>query len=322
MSKTTKNINTIKQSKITNKTDKAVKTVKADARLETNNPALRARPAKKGKPIERGRAIIGIIGAGKIGEAIISGLLSQQVKTRSQIIATARSAERASYVHEKFKIRCTNDNKQLINECGIIILAVKPQIISSVLTEIAPHIREDQLIISVAAGVTTFFIESYISSKNPVIRAMPNLCCQVNAGMTVLSKGANASDADADTALKLFEPVSKVIVLDEKYLDSVTGLSGSGPAYLYIAIEALAEGGVKVGLPREVATLLAAQTALGAAQMVLETRAHPALLKDMVTTPAGVTIDGIMELEEGKFRVTLIKAVIKGTERSKELVKI
>ena len=151
---------------------------------------------------------------------------------------------------------------------------------------------------------------------------MPNLCCQVNAGMTVLSKGAHAEDSDADTALKLFEPVSKVIVLEEKYLDSVTGLSGSGPAYIYIAIEALAEGGVKVGLPREVATLLAAQTAFGAAQMVLKTHSHPALLKDMVTTPAGVTIDGIMELEEGKFRVTLIKAVVKGTERSKELVKI
>lgn len=284
------------------------------------NKADRSNKSKKSK--EYDRSVIGIIGAGKIGEAIISGLLSQKVKTRAQIIATARSGSRADYIHKNFKIRCTTDNIKLVNECGILILAVKPQIISSVLTEIAPHIKEGQLIISVAAGVTTFFIESYLGSKNPVIRAMPNLCCQVNAGMTVLSKGAHAEDSDADTALKLFEPVSKVIILEEKHLDSVTGLSGSGPAYIYIAIEALAEGGVKVGLPREVATLLAAQTALGAAQMVLKTHSHPALLKDMVTTPAGVTIDGIMELEEGKFRVTLIKAVIKGTERSKELVKI
>lgn len=266
-------------------------------------------------------SIVGIIGAGKIGEAIISGLLDQKVKSRSQIIATAKSRERADYIKKNFNIACTNDNKKLIGECDIILLAVKPQVISSVLAEIAPGIRPGQLIISVAAGVTTFFIESFLSGKNPVIRAMPNLCCQVNAGMTVLSKGADAKDAHIAIAEELFKPVSKVLVLDEKHLDSVTGLSGSGPAYIYIAIEALAEGGVKVGLPREVATLLAAQTALGAAQMVLKTHSHPALLKDMVTTPAGVTIDGIMELEEGKFRVTLIKAVMKGTERSKELVK-
>ncbi|HOT75229.1 MAG TPA: pyrroline-5-carboxylate reductase [Candidatus Wallbacteria bacterium] len=266
-------------------------------------------------------SIVGIIGAGKIGEAIISGLLDQKVKSRSQIIATAKSRERADYIKKNFNIACTNDNKKLIGECDIILLAVKPQVISSVLAEIAPGIRPGQLIISVAAGVTTFFIESFLSGKNPVIRAMPNLCCQVNAGMTVLSKGTDAKDAHIAIAEELFKPVSKVLVLDEKHLDSVTGLSGSGPAYIYIAIEALAEGGVKVGLPREVATLLAAQTALGAAQMVLKTHSHPALLKDMVTTPAGVTIDGIMELEEGKFRVTLIKAVMKGTERSKELVK-
>lgn len=270
----------------------------------------------------RDSRIIGIIGAGKIGEAIIAGLLDRKVRTRGEIIATARSRERAAYVREQLGVECANDNLDLIRRCGVIILAVKPQIISSVLTEIAPHLTEGQLIISVAAGVTTFFIESFLGSKNPVIRAMPNLCCQVNAGMTVLSKGANAGDEHVEIATRLFEPVSRVIVLEEKHLDAVTGLSGSGPAYIYIAIEALAEGGVKVGLPREVATLLAAQTAMGAASMVLKTHSHPALLKDMVTTPAGVTIDGIMELEEGKFRVTLIKAVMKGTERSKELVKV
>ncbi len=301
---------------------KKINKKKINAAVKSEKQNKSGRSNKLNKPAACDRAVIGIIGAGKIGEAIISGLLSQKVKTRSQIIATARSESRAAYVRKNFKISCTTDNIDLVNQCGVIMLAVKPQIISSVLTEIAPHVKEGQLIISVAAGVTTFFIESYLASKNPVIRAMPNLCCQVNAGMTVLSKGAHAGDSDADTALKLFEPVSKVIVLEEKYLDSVTGLSGSGPAYIYIAIEALAEGGVKVGLPREVATLLAAQTAFGAAQMVLQTHSHPALLKDMVTTPAGVTIDGIMELEEGKFRVTLIKAVIKGTERSKELVKI
>lgn len=297
---------------------KEIKSVekKGVSKVRAKTPApLKSKKAPENK-------VIGIIGAGKIGEAIISGLLDQKVKSRSEIIATAKSARRAAYIKENFNIACTNDNRELINKCGVIILAVKPQVISSVLSEIAPHIKEGQLIISVAAGVTTFFIESFLRSKNPVIRAMPNLCCQVNAGMTALSKGANAGDEHIEMAMKLFEPVSRMVELEEKHLDAVTGLSGSGPAYIYIAIEALAEGGVKVGLPREVATLLAAQTALGAAQMVLKTHSHPALLKDMVTTPAGVTIDGIMELEEGKFRVTLIKAVMKGTERSKELVKI
>ncbi len=309
-----------------NKTKSIIKNPQQTAAGKKSKPASKINSRnvfRKNKKIDiKLQNVIGIIGAGKIGEAIISGLLSQKVKNHSEIIATARSRERADYIIKNFKINCGNDNKALIDKCGVIILAVKPQILSAVLSEIAPAIKPGQIIISVAAGVTTFFIESFLHTKNPVIRAMPNLCCQVNAGMTVLSKGADAKDEDADIAVKLFEPVSRVIVLEEKYLDSVTGLSGSGPAYIYIAIEALAEGGVKVGLPREVATLLAAQTAMGAAQMVLQTHSHPAMLKDMVTTPAGVTIDGIMELEEGKFRVTLIKAVVKGTERSKELVKI
>jgi len=211
--------------------------------------------------------------------------------------------------------------KYALKNSDVIILAVKPQVVSQVLGEIGSSVRAGQLLISVAAGVTIFYIESFLKQKVPVIRAMPNLCCQVNAGMTVVSRGTHAAEKHVEVARRIFEPVSRTLMLDEKYLDAVTGLSGSGPAYIYIAIEALAEGGVKVGLPREVATLLAAQATMGAAKMVLETHEHPARLKDMVTTPAGVTIDGIMELEEGKFRVTLIKAVMKGTERSKELVK-
>jgi len=267
------------------------------------------------------KQIIAVIGAGKIGEAIISGLLGENIKGRDEIIATVASRERAEYMTKKFGMKCTNSNIEAIKKADVIMLAVKPQIIAAVLSEIAPALTNEKLLISVAAGVSCFYIESFLKEKAAVVRAMPNLCCQVYAGMTAISKGSAATAEQVEIAKKIFEPVSRTIVIDEKHLDAVTGLSGSGPAYIYIAIEALAEGGVKVGLPREVATLLAAQATLGAAKMVLETHSHPALLKEMVTTPAGVTIDGIMELEEGKFRVTLIKAVMKGTERSKELVK-
>lgn len=276
-------------------------------------------PKRNSKKVKK--QIIAVIGAGKIGEAIIGGLLGEKVKSRDEIIATVASRERAEYMKKKFGIICTNDNIAAIKKADVIILAVKPQIISTVLTQIAPAVTREKLLISVAAGVSCFYIESFLKEKTSVVRAMPNLCCQVYAGMTAVSKGSAATPEQVEIAKKIFEPVSRTIVIDEKHLDAVTGLSGSGPAYIYIAIEALAEGGVKVGLPREVATLLAAQATLGAAKMVLETHEHPALLKEMVTTPAGVTIDGIMELEEGKFRVTLIKAVMKGTERSKELVK-
>lgn len=267
------------------------------------------------------KQIIAVIGAGKIAEAIIVGLLGEKVKKCDEIIATVASRERAEYIRKKFGIICTNDNIAAVKKADIVMLAVKPQVISAVLSEIAPAVTGEKLLISVAAGVSCFYIESFLKEKTAVIRAMPNLCCQVYSGMTAISKGTAATSEQVEIAKKIFEPVSRTIVIDEKHLDAVTGLSGSGPAYIYIAIEALAEGGVKVGLPREVATLLAAQATMGAAKMVLETHEHPALLKEMVTTPAGVTIDGIMELEEGKFRVTLIKAVMKGTERSKELVK-
>jgi len=152
-----------------------------------------------------------------------------------------------------------------------------------------------------------------------VVRAMPNTPCSIGCGMTALCKGKFATAQQVETSSALFSIVGKTVIVDEKHMDAVTGLSASGPAYIYIILESLAEAGVKVGLPRDVATLLAAQTTLGAASVVLETGDHPALLKDAVTTPAGCTIDGIMELEEGKLRVTLIKAVVKAVQRAREL---
>jgi len=185
--------------------------------------------------------------------------------------------------------------------------------------EISGYVTPQQVIVSVAASVTTAAIEKDLPVNVPVIRAMPNTPCLLGSGMTGLCKGKHAKGKDVALACRMFEAVGKTAVVDEKHMDAVTALSASGPAYIYIILESLAEAGVKVGLPRDIATLLAAQTTLGAARVVLETGDHPALLKDAVTTPAGCTIDAIMELEEGKLRVTLIKAVVKATQRAKEL---
>jgi pyrroline-5-carboxylate reductase len=191
---------------------------------------------------------------------------------------------------------------------------------AEVLQEIRMDLKKGAVLVSVAASVPTKFIEQHLENDVAVVRAMPNTPCAIGVGMTGITPGSHATAAHVEMARAMFEAVGRVAVLDEKYMDAVTGLSASGAAFVYILLESLAEGGVKVGLPRDVATLLAAQTMQGAARTVLETGDHPALLKDGVTTPAGCTIDGIMELEDGKVRVTLIKAVVKATERAKELM--
>jgi pyrroline-5-carboxylate reductase len=202
----------------------------------------------------------------------------------------------------------------------VVLICVKPQQVAALLEEVRPVTHPGQLFLSIAASVPTALMEKALGSSLPVIRAMPNTPCSVRQGITALAKGQFAGDEHIKIAHALFGAVGRTVVADEKHMDAITGLSGSGPAYIYVILESLAEGGVKMGLPRDLATLLAAQTTLGAATMVLETGAHPALLKDAVTTPAGCTVDGVMELEEGKLRVTLIKAVVKATQRARELV--
>jgi pyrroline-5-carboxylate reductase len=214
----------------------------------------------------------------------------------------------------------TSDNRKAVAGADIVLLCVKPQVIREVLEEIRPHVDEKALVISVAASVPTSYIEQHLGPKVPVVRAMPNTCSAVGCGMTGICRGAHAAAEHLEVARAMFDAVGRTVVVDEKDMDAVTGLSASGPAFAYIILESLAEAGVKVGLPRDVATLLAAQTMKGSASVVLETGDHPALLKDAVTTPAGCTIDGILELEEGKLRVTLIKAVVKSTLRAGELL--
>jgi pyrroline-5-carboxylate reductase len=201
----------------------------------------------------------------------------------------------------------------------VILLAVKPLQVPALVAEIRPGLAAGKLLVSVAASVKTAAIETAAGLAIGVVRAMPNTPSALGAGMAGLCRGRYVSDAQMELAMRIFETVGRAVTVDEKHMDAVTGLSASGPAYIYIILEALAEAGVKVGLPRDTATLLAAQTALGAAKMVLETGEHPALLKDAVTTPGGCTTDGLLELEEGGLRVTLIKAVMRATQRAREL---
>lgn len=262
---------------------------------------------------------VAVLGAGKLGGILLKGFLEQKLFPPENLRATVRHAERARAVTAGSPVPVTTDNLAAVRQADVVLLCVKPQAVREVLEEIRPELGPGKLVISVAASVPIASIEKLAGAQVPVIRAMPNTPSVVRCGMTALARGKFAGEAHLETARTLFDSVGRTIVLDEKLMDAVTGLSASGPAFIYVILESLAEGGVKVGLPRDVATLLAAQTALGAASVVLETGAHPALLKDAVTTPAGCTIDGLLELEDGRLRVTLIKAVVKAVKRAREL---
>ena len=261
-----------------------------------------------------------VLGAGKLGETLIRGLLDAGVVKAADITVTAAHPQRIAQLRESLGVAGTLSNAEAVKGADIVILSVKPQTVPIVLGDLREALEPAQLLISVAASVSTTFIEKHLARAVPVVRAMPNTPALLRKGMTGLAAGKNATQAHLDQALGIFSSVGRTVIVDEKHMDAVTALSASGPAFIYIVIESLAEAGVKVGLPRDVATELAAQTVLGAGAMVLETGEHPAKLKDMVTTPAGCTIDGILELEEGGLRVTLIKAVVRATQRAKELL--
>jgi pyrroline-5-carboxylate reductase len=262
---------------------------------------------------------VAVLGAGKLGSILLQSMLHAGLLAKDSTRATVAHPERARALEDKLGVRVGTDNAGAVRGADIVFICVKPQVVGEVMRQIRKQVKPGQIFISVAASVHTKDIEAALGTKNPVIRAMPNTPCAQGAGMTAICKGAYATEEHGRMACGIFDVVGRTVVVDEKHMDAVTALSASGPAYIYIILESLAEAGVKVGLPRDVATLLAAQTTLGAATVVLETGDHPALLKDAVTTPAGCTIDGIMELEEGKLRVTLIKAVVKAAQRAKEL---
>jgi pyrroline-5-carboxylate reductase len=261
-----------------------------------------------------------ILGLGKMGSILLQAFCSQNVAQPANIVATVNHSERVDTLAAKFGVKVTTDNRAAVKGADIVLLCVKPQTLGEVVAEIEPELRENQLIISIAASVPTGYIEQRIPAKIPVVRAMPNTPSRVGAGMTAFCCGTAVKPSDLEIVHRLFDTIGETIRVDEKHMDAVTGLSASGPAYVFMILESLAEGGVKVGLPRDIAMKLAGQTVMGSAKMMLETGDHPALLKDAVATPAGCTVDGILELEEGGLRVTLIKAVVKSSQRAKELL--
>ncbi len=262
---------------------------------------------------------LGFLGAGNMSGALIKGLLHAKVLPPERILASDVKADRLEQLRKLHGIRTTTDNHALLRESDVIVLGVKPQAIDKVLTDVGAEVRSDQLVVSVAAGVPIDALEARLPAGARVVRAMPNTPATVQAGATAIAGGAHAREDDLRIARELFEAVGRVVVLDEGLLDAVTGLSGSGPAYVMVIIEALADGGVKVGLHRDTALLLAAQTVFGSAQLLLETGEHPGRLKDMVTSPGGTAIAGLHTLESGGLRKTLIDAVEVASKRAAEL---
>lgn len=263
---------------------------------------------------------IGLIGGGMMAEAITRGLLKAGVEP-SRITVSDPEAARREYLVQHIGVSAIDDNVETVRSADIVILAVKPFVLPSVLQAVCGEITPSHLLISIAAGITVASIESQLDENTPVVRAMPNTPCLIGAGAIAIAPGKYAESSHLDLAQEIFNAVGEVVRLSEDKLDAVTGLSGSGPAYVYMFIESLADGGVRMGLPRSVALTLAAQTVLGSAKMVLDTDEHPAQLRDRVTTPGGTTIAGTASLESDCFRSAVIEAVTKATERSAELGK-
>ncbi|MCL2336309.1 MAG: pyrroline-5-carboxylate reductase [Firmicutes bacterium] len=261
---------------------------------------------------------IGIIGGGAMAEAIIAGVIKAGLAAPEQFMVSDLSAGRREHLSNAYHIATSGDNLAPVAHGDLIILAVKPYVMGDVLVQAGKRIS-GQTVISIAAGITTGFIERLLPDKVPVIRVMPNTPLLVGAGATAVCCGRWASDAHRQMALTLFGSLGLAVPTPENLMDAVTGLSGSGPAYMYVIAEAMADAGVRAGLPRETAAALAAQTMLGAARMLLETGSHPAVLKDMVTTPGGTTIEGLNALEEGGLRAVVGKAVLSAARRSKQM---
>src|SRR5437899_1028823 len=278
-------------------------------RIETRQTAARAQRK------------IAVVGCGKMGTILLRAFFDRGLVSATEATATVQHEERCNVVSGELDgVAVTTDNRAAVGKAPVVLLCVKPQALPQVLEEIAPEIAPGTLVISIAASTTTSFIQQKLAKNVAVVRAMPNTPAMVGAAMTAICAGQGAGAEHIETARALFESVGRVAIVDEKHMDAITALSASGPAFVFVILESLAEAGVKVGLPREMATTLAAQTLFGSAKLALETGHHPALLKDAVTTPAGCTIEGLMELERGGLRVTLMNAVIKTTIRARELM--
>ena len=267
-----------------------------------------------------GAVKIGFIGGGALAEALVKGLAGKLVKDPGDICVSDHKEERCEELREKYHVKAMVGAGSFAPAVDVLVLAIKPKDARKAMEETAPAVRKDTLIVSVVAGMKIQVIEEYFP-ENPVIRVMPNVPQSVGEGMAAYVLGARVHDHDAQKVRDIWSSVGRAVEVPESLMDAVTGLSGSGPAFAFLMIDALADGGVAAGLPRKTAILLAAQTLLGSAKMVLETGLHPDVLRDQVTSPAGTTIAGVRVLEEKGFRSALIEAVMAATETSRTLGK-
>lgn len=257
---------------------------------------------------------LGVIGSGVMGRTLLKGILNANLVSRRQVWATAKTQSSCDEVSAELGVEAVRDYGGALAEAGILLVCVKPAQIGAVAEKLrADNLRPDTLLISILAGVSTERLQNVLAMPNPWVRAMPNTPCVVGQGMTVVCGGRSATREHIDQAQKIFASVGRCAVVDENYCNAITALSGSGPAYMYLVMEALADAGVRVGLPRDLALQLVAQTMLGSARMVLDSSRHPAALRDDVTTPAGCTIGGLLMLEDGKIRSVLARAVEEAT---------
>ena len=262
---------------------------------------------------------IGIIGTGNMGEALISGLIHSRSSIPEHIICSDIRRDKLKSIKEAYGVTTTSSNTNVVNASEIVIYAIKPQIMASILRETAEHLTMSHLIISIAAGVTLAAIESCLSKDLRLIRVMPNIPASVKEGAAAIAPGKHVLKDDLKLAKAVFDSVGKSVIIEESLMDAITGLSGSGPAYIFLIVDALADAGVKMGLSREDSLFLSSQTVLGAAKLLITTHEHPGKLKDKVTSPGGTAIAGLHTLEAGGLRTTLINAVEVATKRAREL---
>jgi pyrroline-5-carboxylate reductase len=262
---------------------------------------------------------IGIIGTGNMGEALIDGLIHSRSSVPENIICSDIRSDKLKLARENYGITSKTNNTDVVKLSDIIIYAIKPQIMTKILKETNDYLDSSKIIISIAAGVPLSYIESCLNKELRLIRVMPNIAASVKEGASAIAPGSHVLKNDLQVAKAIFDSVGKSVIIEESLMDAITGLSGSGPAYIFLIVDALADAGVKMGLARDDSLFLSSQTVLGAAKLLIETKEHPGQLKDKVTSPGGTAIAGLHTLEQGGLRTTLINAVEAATNRAKEL---
>jgi len=262
---------------------------------------------------------LALVGAGQMGGALLKGFIESEKLSAQNILVCEPNEKRANQLRQEFGLRVARDSKSAIKECNVVLLAIKPQIVDSVLDEIKGALDKEKTLISIAAGISTDHILKKVNKNIPIVRVMPNTPALIGKGISVISQGKYATESSMKIADELLSTVGEVILLDEKYQNQSTAINGSGPAYVFLFAEALIDAGVKSGLPRNISTKLVIETIIGSALLLKETKKHPAVLKDMVTSPGGTTIAALEAFEGGGLRGITFKAVDEAVKRAEEL---